>query len=424
MHRVKGIEICVVGWYFSSNIYKQFKKSPFRFHIVAHRHNDILDNLDFKYSVIKNIGLEYGAYDWYIKNAWDKKSDILFIHDDIELRNFTKTFSNVFKKIRDNNISFSHILGIKDIKRNSNCNRCVFLSSKIVKLLLKKYGGIQYDLYNRGYVWGDKRYYDPFVYTNKYKEVLAQPANLFRKRVKAIVRDHNLKRQNIPCRQLLLCRRNNMLKDKVKRNISLIDNSVFGREENILETIALSKECETNRNRLNHFYTKWYNFYFKNIRKDNLSILEIGVKDSKSLNMWEKYFKNSDVYGSSCEIDSIRKVKSISLDGFDIIIDTGTSSNKNQINIFEELFIELNPGGIYVIENLQKSYSKKNAKRDISISGFLKKIVDYINFSGKYKYNNYEKLVEKSLSMERYERLVMGQSFHSGICFIFKRFCK
>ena len=34
-----------------------------------------------------NGGLEWGNYDYYIKNLWDKKSNILFMHDDIIIYN-------------------------------------------------------------------------------------------------------------------------------------------------------------------------------------------------------------------------------------------------------------------------------------------------------------------------------------------------
>ena len=89
------------------------------------------------------------------------------------------------------------------------------------------------------------------------------------------------------------------------------------------------------------------------------------------------------------------------------------------------LFKRLNPGGIYVIEDLQSNYSKKfKNKKGKTCVDFLKSLVDEVNYYGRYTCNNYERIVFKNKDLPSYQKLICGMSFHAGICFIFKRFCK
>mgnify|MGYP003982103799 CR=1 FL=1 len=76
---MKNNDICIVGWYFWDKFYKKISSSKSSLHVVAHRYRETIENYNISYSVKKNIGLEYGAYDWYIKNKWNGKNNILFI---------------------------------------------------------------------------------------------------------------------------------------------------------------------------------------------------------------------------------------------------------------------------------------------------------------------------------------------------------
>ena len=48
--------------------------------------------------------------------------------------------------------------------------------------------------------------------------------------------------------------------------------------------------------KLEHGYIEIYDQYFKNIRNNELKILEIGIADGRSLLTWSDYFKNSIIY--------------------------------------------------------------------------------------------------------------------------------
>lgn len=435
-------KICVTGWYYPKWLYKQLKKSSFDIHIVAHRHNRILDKLNFNYSVIKNIGIESHMYDWYIKNIWDKKSNVLFIHDDIEANNINDVFKFIFKKATGTD--YSCIFGSKDLKNKKNGARCLYFSPKLINLFLQKYNGIWYDKYNKGYVWGNKKDYDPKIYTYEYDEKYCEKVG---KHIEGtllyFVKKYKLKYKKIICKELLLCRRGDTIKKEI-RSYMLIDNSIFGRANDNLDKITFDKNKRTEKGRWKHYYTKWYNFYFNNIRLDNLNILEIGIGRGLSLEMWKEYFKNSDIYGIEKNKFIIKKrvLKRFKIfvgekidkyflkdvcekitEGFDIIIDNGSDILEDQIDTFEILFEELNPGGIYVIEDLQRCYKKEFIIGKNCID-FLKEKVDDINYKGRFDCNNFEHLVKEKYKLEKYERLIAGISFFSGICFIFKKYCK
>ena len=49
--------------------------------------------------------------------------------------------------------------------------------------------------------------------------------------------------------------------------------------------------------KIDHGYLEIYENYFNKLQNKNLTILEIGIADGKSLLMWSDYFKNSKIIG-------------------------------------------------------------------------------------------------------------------------------
>ena len=72
------MNVCVAGWYFHKPFVEAMDAlGPFVFW-VCHKHPPMaLENS----TVIRNLGLEFGCYDWYLKNQW-KGGRVLFTHDD------------------------------------------------------------------------------------------------------------------------------------------------------------------------------------------------------------------------------------------------------------------------------------------------------------------------------------------------------
>ena len=134
-----------------------------------------------------------------------------------------------------------------------------------------------------------------------------------------------------------------------------------------------------------HGYQRFYYPIFKNLELSPIRLLEIGVKDGKSMKIWKTFFKNAEhIYGlgyknyQTREVEKIddhmtlfmgdqsstnflEKMISLSDGNFDIVIDDGSHVPSHVITSFEVLWKTLKPGGYYVIEDIETSYWKKSA---------------------------------------------------------------
>lgn len=79
---VNTMAICIAGWYFRKSFFESIASSGIPAFVVKHREGD---TLGIPSALYENRGLEFGAYREYVKNHWDGKSDVLFIHDDTEI---------------------------------------------------------------------------------------------------------------------------------------------------------------------------------------------------------------------------------------------------------------------------------------------------------------------------------------------------
>ena len=141
---------------------------------------------------------------------------------------------------------------------------------------------------------------------------------------------------------------------------------------------SLAKKYGTDK--LSHGYIPRYESIFKNITRNNLNILEIGVREGWSHLMWRDYFSNSKIYGidnfadpvfrknkikKQYDFDSIsifigdqtdeQFLNSVLTFGLDVIIDDGGHMMSHQQLSLKHLFKKLNPNGYYVIEDLHTS---------------------------------------------------------------------
>jgi len=156
-------KICVVGWYFFENLYEELKKSELDIFVVSHRERDALRGL--KHCVIPNVGLEYGAYNYYINNIWDEESDVFFMHDDMDVVEFDDIIYSLYKKFKKKKAGQGYVTSGP---HSGVGERFFYMSSKFLKIVKKKHGGMWYDKENLGYVsrdqmpkhWPPNRYND------------------------------------------------------------------------------------------------------------------------------------------------------------------------------------------------------------------------------------------------------------------------
>jgi len=169
----------------------------------------------------------------------------------------------------------------------------------------------------------------------------------------------------------------------------------------------LEKYFLNNNKRLLHkwfHYFEIYDRYFSKFRNKEVSILEIGIDNGGSLQMWKDYFgPKAKIYGvdilkeckqfeedqitvliGSQEDENFWDTVKILLPKFDIIIDDGGHTMNQQIKTYECMYPHLNEGGIYLCEDNHTSYMDPNYwgggyKNPNSFIEYSKNFIDYIH---------------------------------------------
>ena len=158
-----------------------------------------------------------------------------------------------------------------------------------------------------------------------------------------------------------------------------------------------------------HQYHKIYDFYLKDFYEKDGGMIEIGLLANRSLKMWLELFQNMHIYGidknpkgESGESHTLIKCDQSSKDdlkqalnkikhSIHFINDDGSHIPEHQALTFNVLFPLLEPGGIYIIEDIEVSYWEARSiygyKADYgvnhpkSIVSMFKKVADGINIS-------------------------------------------
>src|SRR5574343_500831 len=140
------MNICVVGWHYWPETYKNLaeinKKYPV--FIVAHKRSKLLGG--FNHKIIKNVGLDWGAYNYYLMHVWDGESRVLFQHDDIKIDDIA-----VYDTIAKIEWDHSYIFGNEvEQELNRGVHGRAFVCSAELLKKLRDEGGLWYDKDNRG----------------------------------------------------------------------------------------------------------------------------------------------------------------------------------------------------------------------------------------------------------------------------------
>lgn len=128
-------------------------------------------------------------------------------------------------------------------------------------------------------------------------------------------------------------------------------------------------------------YLDVYEMYLSRVREAKSSsavnLIEIGVADGGSLEVWRRYFGNNSkvvgididpkvsgvldegikiVTGSQTDVAALEHCVHILGGSIDVVIDDGSHRGRDQIESFEYLWPRLNYGGVYFVEDLHTSY--------------------------------------------------------------------
>jgi len=149
-----------------------------------------------------------------------------------------------------------------------------------------------------------------------------------------------------------------------------------------------------------HSYIPVYEDLLAPYRKSG-TILEIGLALGYSLRMWDEYFgKDAHIYGADISVvfDTTEfkepRIKVLEADAtqpefldklgnatFDVIIDDGSHMSADQIATFNLLRDRMNPGGVYIVEDILDYDSVTSAFRGMHTNC---ETIDLRNVKGRF----------------------------------------
>lgn len=160
-----------------------------------------------------------------------------------------------------------------------------------------------------------------------------------------------------------------------------------------------------NKGKLIHKWLHYFDIYdthFSRFRKKPITVLEFGVFQGGSLQMWRRYFgrkariigvdinpkcqelqeKGIEIYIGDQEDGNFLRQLMEKVGPVDVVIEDGGHTMKQQINTFEEVFPKVREGGVFLIEDLHTSYWKEYGggyKKSGTFIEYSKNIMDDIN---------------------------------------------
>lgn len=177
-------------------------------------------------------------------------------------------------------------------------------------------------------------------------------------------------------------------------------------------------------------YFEIYDRHFNKYRNKPVTILEFGVFQGGSLQMWRHYFgKKARIIG----VDINPKCKELEEKGIDIrigdqedrdflkklmrdigpvdvVIEDGGHTMAQQVNTFEEVYPYVKDGGVFLIEDLHTSYWSDydgGYRKNSSFIEYSKNIIDDIN-----AWHSHD---QESFKVNKYTKSVGGMHVYDSI---------
>lgn len=146
-----------------------------------------------------------------------------------------------------------------------------------------------------------------------------------------------------------------------------------------IDELALSMPAAPDKASPEHGYTvDVYQRYLEPLRDRPIRLLEIGVQEGRSLNLWGLVFASDQTQITGvdidlskcrwsppqgcellqCDINNRALISQIAIDRgpFDVIIDDGSHLAADQLAGFDMLWPHLAPSGLYFVEDLELNY--------------------------------------------------------------------
>ena len=156
-----------------------------------------------------------------------------------------------------------------------------------------------------------------------------------------------------------------------------------------------------------HGYSEFYEKYFNKLKNESINLLEIGSFYGSASAALYFYFKNANIYGADINPDMFKyksnRIKSIYVDSgarksidenivekkisFKIIIEDASHSLKDQILSLFILFKCVDPGGFFIVEELDFPEKREDMRINQSLPDLkqiLKSVIVNKDFSSEY----------------------------------------
>ncbi|MDR2032868.1 MAG: hypothetical protein LBP86_11640 [Azoarcus sp.] len=175
-----------------------------------------------------------------------------------------------------------------------------------------------------------------------------------------------------------------------------------------------------------------------------LTLLEIGVQNGGSLEIWEKYLPpGSEIHGldinpkcleldfgghprihfhhgNAADADTVNRL--FAGRKFDIVVDDGSHMCADVIAAFIHLFKKLNPAGIYIVEDLHTSFGKSWGgglnNKNASIE-FFKRFADTVHY-GYFEADDFAAVTDMSPFLRGYHQEIASICFYNSVCAVTK----
>ena len=141
------------------------------------------------------------------------------------------------------------------------------------------------------------------------------------------------------------------------------------------ENVTNSRHC--------HPYTLFYDNLFQKIKDNEIMVAELGILEGSSLRMWQEYFPKAVIHGYeynnqfinsfkekynndritlyNINVNNEESIKSVFSDKlYDIIIEDTTHQFQDQIRVIKNVYRNLKPGGLLIIEDIFKKYNEND----------------------------------------------------------------
>ena len=182
-------------------------------------------------------------------------------------------------------------------------------------------------------------------------------------------------------------------------------------------------------------YFEIYDRHFARFRAQAITLVEFGVSEGGSLDMWKSYFGEKVrivgidvnpwcqrfaskgieiVTGDQADVNFLRAFRK-AFGKIDILIDDGGHTMTQQINTFEELFPAVYENGVYLCEDLHTSYWEKFGGGYLKPGTFIEHAKRYID-----KLNAWHSETPQ-LTVSEFTRSAHSMHFYDSVLVIEKR---